>query len=48
LGRGGITRPVPRNLGARAVKHDYDRAHTKVVIGIAGDIPDDARAVLDR
>ncbi len=37
-----------RDLCTGGVNHDYDRARTTVVIGIAGDILSDPGAVLDR
>jgi hypothetical protein len=39
---------MPRDLSAGRVNHDYDRASTTVMFGIAGDIPSDAVAVLNR
>jgi hypothetical protein len=39
---------MPRDLGTEAIDHDHDRAHITVAIWIAGDVPSDAGAVLDR
>ena len=38
---------MPRDFGTGGVNHDYDRARIRVIIGIGGDIPSDAGAVLD-
>ncbi|MGY4428495.1 hypothetical protein ACVWWO_000972 [Bradyrhizobium sp. F1.13.1] len=44
---GDTTNSMPRDLGAGGVDHDYDGARITVILGIAGDVPGDAGAVLD-
>lgn len=36
--------PMPINLSTGVVEHDHNRARTRVIFGIAGDIPSDTSA----